>query len=370
MTGQPCQQFVLHPELQTVQNLYNTGDLSFFFNTGVLNAPSSNTNYSDVSETHLFAHNTMAKEVARLDPFDLQTGTGVLGRLSDVLTSRGYQPNSFSIDGSSVAVTGKVGAAITPVIVSHAGLIPFVPGSEAYDIKSRTELLNGGNDLWSSNIFGEAWAERLTKAIWETAMLEGYMGGISLPSPPDHTLAEAFETIVKLMMTHGDRRNGRDVFFVSLGGWDHHDFLNEGLLNHFNKLDESLNYFQATLKAQGLWNNVVLTIVSDFGRTLTPNSGQGSDHGWGGNYFVTGGAIKGGQGMCKYPSDITEASPLNVGRGRILPTCAWESMWNPIVEWMFDGEMSIEERKSVLVNAAQTGASLYNMAEIFDLSNQ
>ncbi|KAL7568310.1 hypothetical protein ACA910_018446 [Epithemia clementina (nom. ined.)] len=365
VTGQPCQQFVLHPKLQTVQNLYNTGDLSFFFNTGVLNAPSSNTNYSDVSKTHFFAHNTMAQEVARLDPFDMQKGTGVLGRLSDVLNSRGYQPNSFSIDGSSMAVTGNIGAAINPVILSHAGLIPFNPSSEVYDIKSRTELLNGGNDLWSSNIFGETWSERLTQAIWETDMLEGYMGGISLPSPPDHTLAEAFQTIIKLMMTHSARRNDRDVFYVSLGGWDHHDFLNEGLMNHFNKLDESLNYFQNNLKTQGLWDNVVLTTVSDFGRTLSPNSGQGSDHGWGGNYFVTGGGIKGGQGICQYPSDITENSPLNVGRGRMLPTCAWESMWNPIIEWMLDGSMTIGERDSVLVNAARTGAKLYKMNELF-----
>ncbi|KAL7569362.1 hypothetical protein ACA910_010449 [Epithemia clementina (nom. ined.)] len=366
ITGQPCQKFGLHPKLQTVQTLYNDGDLAFYFNTGVLNAPSSKTNYSYVTESTLFAHNSMQQEVKRVDPFDAQPGTGVLGRLSDVLSGRGYQPNSFSIDVASVAVTGYVGVSISPTVVNRNGVISFHPRpSGEADIKVEAQLLNGGHDLWSSNIFGEAWSNRFARALWETDVLESFVGSITLPTPPDYKLADSFETITKLMMTNSDRGSDRDVYYVGLNGFDHHDNMKENLAGRFEELDRSLDYFQATLKAQGLWDDVTIVALSDFGRTMTPNSGQGSDHGWGGNYFVAGGGIKGKRGLCQYPSDITSTSPLNVGRGRMLPTCAWESVWNPVVEWMLDGQVSNAERNAILVNAAKSGTTMYKMADLF-----
>ncbi|KAL7563666.1 hypothetical protein ACA910_013399 [Epithemia clementina (nom. ined.)] len=367
MAGQPCEKFALHPQLQTVKQLYDDGDLSFYFNTGVLNAPTSNTNYKFVTETRLFAHDTMQWEAKRIDPFNLKVGTGVLGRLSDVLSTRGYQPSSISIDVSSVAVTGYTGRSVAPTVVNSNGVIDFhpKPGSEA-DIKVEAQLLNGNNELWSSSIFGESWSERFTRALWETDVLESFLADVTLPPPPNYSLAESFETVLKLMMIQNDRASDRDVFFVSLGGFDTHDDMKVRLDERFDHMDSSLNYFQQNLKAQGLWNNVTIVTVSDFGRTMTPNSGEGSDHGWGGNYIVTGGGVKGGQGFCNYPSDITATSPWNVGRGRILPGCAWESMWNPIVEWMLDGQLSNAERNEILVNAVKTGTPLYGMADLFD----
>ncbi|KAL7569392.1 hypothetical protein ACA910_010477 [Epithemia clementina (nom. ined.)] len=366
VNGQPCEKFALHPKLSTVQKLYNDGDLAFYFNTGVLNAPSSKANYSYVTETTLFAHNTMQREASRVDPFGAQPGTGVLGRLSDVLTGRGYQPNSFSIDVASVAVTGYVGTAISPTVVNRNGVITFHPRATGEaDIKAEAQLLNSGHDLWSSNIFGEAWANRFTRALWETEMLEGFLQDIKLPRPPDVRLAEGFETITKLMMTNNDRGSDRDMFYVHLSGFDHHDAMKDGLDERFDQVDKGLNYFQENLKAQGLWDDVTIVTVSDFGRTLTPNSGQGSDHGWGGNYFVAGGGIKGKRALCQYPEDITSSSPLNVGRGRMLPTCAWESIWNPVLEWMMDGQISNAERNQILVNAAKSGTTMYKMADLF-----
>ncbi|KAL7569377.1 hypothetical protein ACA910_010463 [Epithemia clementina (nom. ined.)] len=267
----------------------------------------------------------MQQEAKRDDPFRAKPGTGVLGRLSDVLSGRGYQPNSFSIDGASDAVTGYVGTSISPMapmVVNRKGVILFHPRptGEA-DLKFEAQLLNGGHDLWSSNIFGEAWSNRFTRAIWETDMLETFMGDIALPTPPDYRLAERFETVTKLIMSNSDRGSDRDVYYVSFGGFDNHDGMKDNLANRFEELDRSLDYFQENLKAEGLWNDVTIALP-DFGRTITPNSGQGSDHGWGGNYFFVGGGIKGKNGLCQYPNDISSTSPLNVGRGRMLPSCA------------------------------------------------
>ena len=377
VAGQPCEQFALHPELRTIKDLYVEGDLAFYFNTGVLNAASSKSNYEYVTETRLFAHDTMQREAKRGDPYNLKLNSGVLGRLADALTEHGFQPNAISIDAASVAVTGYTDATVSPTIVSRDGVVEFNQRTQAerdIELAPEAKLLNGRHDMSTSSIFCEAWSARFSRALWETEVLqeildfnlpEPHEGTITLPTPPDENLAKSFEMILKLMMTRDARGSDRDVFYVSIGGFDTHDDMKDRLTDRFQELDQSLEWFHHHLQDQGLWDNVTIVSVSDFGRTMTPNSGQGSDHGWGGNYFVAGGSVKGGQGLCNYPSDITADSPLNVGRGRMLPECAWESMWHPVMDWMFDGFMSTIERDSILVNARKTGAVLYNMTDLF-----
>ena len=43
--------------------------------------------------------------------------------------------------------------------------------------------------------------------------------------------------------------------------------------------------------------------------------------------------MKGGRILGEYPSDLTEKSRLNLGRGRIQPTTSWEALWNGIAQW-------------------------------------
>merc|ERR1711862_170318 len=94
--------------------------------------------------------------------------------------------------------------------------------------------------------------------------------------------------------------------------------------------------FWKEIKAQGNEQNVILVAVSDFARTLTPNSSAGSDHAWGGNYFMTGGSVKGGRIVGAWPADLD--GPLNVdgpeGRGRLIPTTSWDAIWNGVCQHM------------------------------------
>jgi uncharacterized protein (DUF1501 family) len=101
----------------------------------------------------------------------------------------------------------------------------------------------------------------------------------------------------------------------------------------------------------------------DFARTLTANSGEGSDHAWGGNYFLFGGDVKGGTIHGEYPPDITASGPLNIGRGRLIPTLSWESMLNGIMQWM--GLDSDDELYYCMPNRIKTGTKLFSMEEMF-----
>jgi uncharacterized protein (DUF1501 family) len=94
---------------------------------------------------------------------------------------------------------------------------------------------------------------------------------------------------------------------------------------------------------KGTWDGVTLIQTSDFARTLNPNTGRGSDHGWydcvvvlifsclvlvsqlsfylpsvlsrGGNYIMMGGGVEGGQIVGSYPDNLTDDGELSVGRG-------------------------------------------------------
>ena len=103
--------------------------------------------------------------------------------------------------------------------------------------------------------------------------------------------------------------------------------LRSGTVNIADKMqeiDQALGAFSAEMKDQGVWDDVTVIVMSEFGRTLEPN-GQGTDHGWGGNYFVLGGGVRGGEMLGRYPDQLLEfESDANVGRGRMIPTTPWE----------------------------------------------
>ncbi|MCB1076385.1 MAG: DUF1501 domain-containing protein, partial [Verrucomicrobiae bacterium] len=79
-------------------------------------------------------------------------------------------------------------------------------------------------------------------------------------------------------------------------------------------------------------NQVTLFTASDFGRTLTSN-GAGSDHAWGGNHLILGGAVQGQRIWGTYPN-LYEDNPLDVGRGRLIPTTSVDSYFAELALWL------------------------------------
>ena len=79
--------------------------------------------------------------------------------------------------------------------------------------------------------------------------------------------------------------------------------------------------------------------------------------------------MDGGQILGEYPVDITPAGPLNLGRGRILPTTSWDAIWNGISEWM--GADSDSELDYCLPNRlSTTGPGFSNLFTADDLFNK
>jgi uncharacterized protein (DUF1501 family) len=84
--------------------------------------------------------------------------------------------------------------------------------------------------------------------------------------------------------------------FLDVGGWDTH--VNQGgaqgqLANNLQGLARGLSAFAEALGSE--WNNTVVAVVSEFGRTLRENGNKGTDHGHGTVYWLLGGTIRGGK---------------------------------------------------------------------------
>ena len=57
----------------------------------------------------------------------------------------------------------------------------------------------------------------------------------------------------------------RDVFYVSIGGWDTHNEVNNALLRNYRLVDRALEAFTSEMRAQGVWDDVVVQSAAQLG---------------------------------------------------------------------------------------------------------
>ena len=91
-------------------------------------------------------------------------------------------------------------------------------------------------------------------------------------------------------------RDDYRIGFVDVGGWDTH--VNEGaekgaLADNLAGLGRGLATFASALGTD--WDDTVVVVLSEFGRTFRENGDRGTDHGHGTVYWVLGGQVAGGR---------------------------------------------------------------------------
>lgn len=119
--------------------------------------------------------------------------------------------------------------------------------------------------------------------------------------------------------------------------------MEENLSKRLIEVNEGIKAFSDEMKVTGLWNNIAAIQTSDFARTLNPNSGDGTDHAWGGNYMMFGGAVKGGKILGEYPHSLTTDGDLVLHRGRIIPSTPWDAVFKGIARWVGVPAENIDE---------------------------
>jgi uncharacterized protein (DUF1501 family) len=98
------------------------------------------------------------------------------------------------------------------------------------------------------------------------------------------------------------------VAFMELGGWDTH--INQGRVNgtlagSLRQLGQGLPALVSSLGKA--YEDTVILVMSEFGRTFKENGNAGTDHGHGNVMWLLGGPVQGGKVYGKWPGLTTEA---------------------------------------------------------------
>jgi uncharacterized protein (DUF1501 family) len=144
-------------------------------------------------------------------------------------------------------------------------------------------------------------------------------------------LQTQLRTVAKMIASRSQLSMSRQIFFVSVGGFDQHDTLLADQPGLLTNVSSSIKMFSDAVAEIGLQDSVTLFTHSDFGRTLTSN-GDGSDHAWGGVQLVAGGAVRGGRFYGDYPL-LEIGSTLEIGGGRIIPTVSADQYAATLARW-------------------------------------
>lgn len=333
-------QLAVHPAMQPLQNLFNQGQLAFLSNVGTLVEPTSIEalrNNTARFPLGLHSHSDQISQWQTAIP-DNRSATGWGGRLADVLRSlNSNQKISMSI---STAGTNEFQAGKFTDSFSISGdegtsqLYDYAHPESEFD-RLRYQALDKMYENQYSNIFRRAYLDTFKSSLSANAEFKQALN--TAPAFSTQFAADNFsqqlQKVAKAIAANKTLGMQRQTFFVQFGGWDHHDDTLRNMRQMLPALSQGLAAFQATMQELGMTNNVTTFTTSDFGRTLSSN-GKGSDHAWGGNHMIMGGAVKGGKIYGDYPSLSLSDNPLDTGRGVIMPTTSVDVYFAELALWM------------------------------------
>jgi uncharacterized protein (DUF1501 family) len=327
-------QLALAPQLAPLKTAWDAGKLALQLNVGPLIVPTTVAQYNARSvplPAKLMSHNDQQSTWQS----DLAEGaaSGWGGRMGDLMLSGngGSVFTCTSVTGNAVFLAGQSAVQYqlsSSGAVAIKGLQKALFGSSAAQAALRT-LITGTQ----THLFADEYSRVTRRSIEAEAQVTAALAALPnlATAFPGTTLGGQLKMVARMIAARASFGVKRQVFFVSLGGFDLHDNLLEnhpGLLTHV--ADAMKAFYDATVEL-GVSSQVTTFSASDFGRTLSSN-GDGSDHGWGSHHLVLGGAVK-GKAFYGTPPAIAVNGPDDVGQGRLLPTTAVDQFGATLASW-------------------------------------
>ncbi|MCF2859826.1 DUF1501 domain-containing protein [Pseudoalteromonas sp. SMS1] len=323
----------LHPSMSSLTSLFDSGQLAFVGGVGTLIAPTTLTDYQNKSVNlpgHLFSHNDQqATWMHGQEKISLNTGWGA--RMLERLNQHSAFTSNISLAGSNPWQTG---VNTSPYALNRSGVMKINPLSghqpQVDHIKSIIDRLLLTD---TQSPIQDAYANRLGRSISNVQNMNELLeqAPILTTQFSENDLSQQLAAVAKSLSIQAQTSSQRQIFFVSLGGFDTHDEQLNRQPALLSTLATALSEFQSAVNELSLQNNVTTFTMSDFGRTLTSN-GDGTDHGWAGNQLLMGGAVN-GQDVHGTMLDQKVGGPLDVGGGRLIPQHANEQYFAPIAKW-------------------------------------
>jgi uncharacterized protein (DUF1501 family) len=331
----------LHPGMGGIQALFEEGSAAFVANVGTLTEPLTKEQFMAGHgrvPLGLFSHSDQIEQW-QSSVTDARSARGWAGRAADLLHSLNATPNvpmNISLAGANVWQSGLDTVEYTVGPEGAESLWGYDPAETSpWSLTPiRTRAVDQQLATAYDHLLTEAFQQKRIDAMAAYEIFN-QATDVELPASviwPAGWFSRQMQMIARSIAGHEALGHTRQTFFVQSGGWDHHDEVLGNMAGQVPAFSEAVTAFHRCLQALGLSDKVTLFTASDFGRTLTSN-GAGSDHAWGGNHFVVGGAVQGRRVFGTYP-ELHEDNPLDVGRGRLIPTTSVDSYFAELALWL------------------------------------
>jgi uncharacterized protein (DUF1501 family) len=389
--GETGLQYAMHPSMTGLRDLFEARQAAVLLNCGPLVKPLTKTAYQGNDRNtyplppKLFSHNDQQSIWQSSSPEGSTIGWG--GNIGDLAMS-GNKNSLFtciSITGNAVFLSGDQALSYQ---VSSGGAVRIDsldrPNSKAYPFgleavgDAMQKLVTAGGqanqlEMEYNKITARAVSAEgaITSAIAGKGEGANAYPAFSSSVMTGNSLASQLRMVARLIDARSSLENTRQVFMVSLGGFDLHDDLMSSHTRNMGRVSSAIKAFYDTLSTMGVASQVTTFTTSEFGRTLSSN-GDGSDHGWGGHQLIVGGAVNGGAYYGYAPpvsvagnewndSAAVKSAPENqwhVGQGRLLPTTSVDQYAATLAKWFGVNDSEMTGSNSILPYLDNFGRSL------------
>lgn len=291
----------------------------------------------------LFSHSDQRQQWQTAMPHS-RSSIGWGGQMADILQSCNTNQNismNISLSGRNFfqagretfeyTVSGKLPYGVQSITPINAG-----PNSGFFSQIRRQKVKDMATQMYT-DVFKQTAGSTINQSLESLEAFEAAIMGVSdFDTVFDGTqISEDLNMVAKTIAARDTLGMNRQTFFVMIGGWDNHAGLLTKHEGNLTELNDAIVSFMGALDEINMSDNVTLFTISDFGRTLTSNGGEGSDHAWGGNALVVGGAVDGGKIYGKYPSlQLNGSNPLMIdNRGRLIPTTSTDEYFATLALW-------------------------------------
>lgn len=341
-TLQDGRTFGLHPELAPLKSLFDSGRAAVLSNVGPLVEPLTRESYLNDSGNRppkLFSHNDQTSVWQAFGPEGALEGWG--GRMGDMLAASNSAQSFTCISpaGNAVWISGRdtVPYQISvrgPTAINgiYGGLNWPDPVSAIFE-----QIVTANHD----NVFEQSLSQVTRKAIDAQQQLQSAILDDTLVPPPPtvamtgrtNWLAAQLRVVARIIGGRQSLGMKRQVFLVTLGGFDTHDDQNQRHPALLQELAQGIDYFNSLMALSEIdaTRSTTLMTASEFGRTMAIN-GDGTDHGWGSHHFIVGDTVRGGDVYGRFPSYQRDGLD-DVGGGRLLPQYAVDQYGATLARW-------------------------------------